>query len=210
MPPPDWLAVLRAYVMTYPEVGLFQGSCRPQIVRNAPFIVRLGHDLGFFPRGFDNRGLLYFAHATAWACNKSLLLESGGVIGDEGGMLGVLTLTERVMKAGASSLYASDWQTRFQLDSTPKRLLQRFYLDGYFGAKHIVATNDHELAARLFSTAGLHGSISAAWRFAMENFKIWRFANPSYALHAPNFLLLLAVGFARQFGWRAGLTRNRN
>jgi len=111
------------------------------------------------------------------------------------------------MKAGGSSLYAPDWQIQFRVDATLMKLLRRFYQDGYYAAKHLVVTKDHDLAARVFSVGGLRGSVAAAWRFTIGNFKVWRFANRSLLLHPPVFLLLFLVGFSRQAGWRAGLKR---
>jgi hypothetical protein len=204
--PPDWLAVLRAYIATYPEIDLFHGNCRPQDAGHAGFIERMSYDLGLFPHTPDKGGTLCFAHATNWACNKSLLVGSGGLThGDNA--LGVWTLTERVMKAGASSMYASDWQCRFRIDSTPTKLLRRFYQDGYYGAQHVVVAKDRDLASRFFSARGLDGLMKAAWRFTTDRFNAWRLVNRSFLLHAPAFLLLLSVGFARQVGWLAGLKR---
>jgi glycosyltransferase involved in cell wall biosynthesis len=207
VPPPDWLEVLRAYAIAYPEVEVFQGSCPPQEMRGAGFVERISHNLGLFPRTAEHGGILRFAHAGNWACNKSLLIRSGGLIHDKIGVLGVRTLMERVMKAGGSSVHAPDWQMQFRIDSTLTKLLRRFYQDGYYGAKHLVLTMDRDLAARFFSVRDLYGSTAAAWRFAIDNFNVWRFANRSFLLHAPAFLLLLLVGLARQAGWLAGLKR---
>jgi hypothetical protein len=202
--PPDWLAVLKAHIVTYPEVELFHGSCRPQAVEGAGLLERMSYDLGLFPRTPDYGGILCFAHAANWACDKSLLVGSGGLTHDKQA-LGVRTLTERVMRAGASSIYASEWQSGFRIDSTLMKLLQRFYHDGYYGAKHVDVTKDRDLASGFVSVRGLGGLTEAAWRFATDNFTAWRFANGFFLLNMPAFLLLLSVGLARQVGWLAGL-----
>ena len=205
--PPDWLAVLRANIVSYSEVELFHGSCQPEEEDGSGgFIAHVSRDLGFFPRTPDRGGILCFAHAAIWACNRSLLAGAGGLTHD-GSALGVWTLAERAMKAGASSMYASEWQSGFRIDPTLMALLRRFYRDGYYGAKHVVVTKDREIASRLFSVGGLNGSIGTAWQFTTDHFKGWRFANRSFLLDVPVFLLLLSVGLARQAGWHAGLRR---
>jgi hypothetical protein len=205
LPPPDWLAVLGACITTYPEVELFHGTCRPRAIEGAGLVERVGYDLGLFPHSADHGGVLYFAQVAGFACSKSLLVGSGGLAQDAMQAFGVWTLTERIMKAGGSSLHVSDWQTRFRVDSTLMQLLRRVYQDGRYGAMHVAVTKDRDVASRFFSTHGLRGSIAAAWRFAVDNFRVWRFADRPFLLHAPAFLLLLAAGLARQAGWRAGL-----
>ncbi|MGO9483299.1 MAG: glycosyltransferase [Rhodomicrobium sp.] len=209
LPPPEWFEMLGAYIAAYPEIELFQGSCHPLITGRAGFIERMCRDLGFYPRGAGQEGLLCFAHASNWACSKALLRSGGGFANDEGEPLGFWTLTERILKAGGSSLNAADWRTQFRTDRTAMGLLRRFYQEGYYAAKHVIATKDRDIAVNLFSPGGLRGAIASTWRFAAANFKVWRFANRSSILHAPVFLLLLSVGIARQAGWAAGIKRSR-
>jgi glycosyltransferase involved in cell wall biosynthesis len=206
IPPPDWLAVLRAYIVTYPEIGVFHGNCLPQDVERAGFIERMNYDLGLFPRTLDCGGIIRFAHAGNWACDRSLLIGPGGLTHDMK-TLGFWTLTQRAMKAGASGMYASEWQSRFRIDSSLVKLLRRFYHDGYYGAKHVMMTKDRKLASGFSSVGGFDGLTKAAWKFALDRFKSWRFADRSFLLHAPAFLLLLSVGLAHQAGWLAGLKR---
>ena len=205
-PPPDWLAVLKAHIITCPEAELFLGNCRPQRVGGEGRVERISYDLGLFPRTSDRGGILWFAHAANWACHRSLLVGSGGLTHD-GSALGVWTLTERAMNAGASSIHASEWQSVFRIDSTLMKLLRRFYRDGYYGAKHFAVTKDRSLALTLFPARGLDGAIAAAWRFATDGFGHWRLADGSFIGHAPAFLLLLSAGLARQIGWLAGLRK---
>jgi glycosyltransferase involved in cell wall biosynthesis len=206
IPPPDWLAVLRAYIITYPAAALFHGSCLPQDIGRAGFIERMSYDLGLFPRTPDHGGIIRFAHVANWACDKSFLIGPGGLTHDEKA-LGVWALTERAMKAGASSMYAPEWQSRFRIDSSLVKLLRRFYRDGYYGAKHVAVTKERNLASRFSSVRGFDRLTETAWRFAIDRFKSWRFADRSFLLHAPAFLLLLSVGFAHRAGWLAGLKR---
>ena len=207
LPPPEWLQTLAAYIEAYPEIELFQGSCRPlKIEDGGGLLERMCHDLGFYPRGARHEGLLCFDHASNWACSSSLLWSSGGFANEGGEPLGFWTLTDRILKAGASSLNAADWQTQFNLDATLARLLRRFYQEGGYAAKHVTATKDQDIAA-LFSPPGWWGAIASTWRFTIANFRVWRFANRYLILYAPVFLLLLSVGIARQLGWSAGMRR---
>jgi hypothetical protein len=123
-------------------------------------------------------------------------------------VLGVCTLTERVMRAGGSSLYARDWQTRFHIDSTLIKLLRRFYEDGRYAAKHATATKDRDFASKFFALLGPRGSIAAIWQFTSTNFRIWRFADRALVLYLPAFLVLLLVSLARQIGLIVGLGHN--
>ena len=205
-PPPDWLAILKAHIITCPEAELFLGSCRPQRVGGEGLIERIGYDLGLFPRTPDRGGILWFTHVANWACHRSLLVGSGGLTHD-GSALDILTLTERAMNAGASSIYASEWQSVFRIDSTVMKLLRRFYRDGYYGANHFAVTKDRSLTLELFPARSLDGATAAAWRFATDGFRHWRRADGSFIGHAPAFLLLLSAGLARQFGWLAGLRK---
>jgi glycosyltransferase involved in cell wall biosynthesis len=209
VPPPDWLATLVAQLTTHPEIELFHGSCQPLMTDRAGFIERLGRDLGFYPRAAGQQGLLYFAHSANWACSRALLCASGGFSDRQGDLLGMWTLTERVMRVGGSCLNAPEWQTLFRMDATLAGLWRRFYWDGYYGARHVTATDDRDVAVRLFSLHGLPGSAAAAWKFALSNLRVWRFANRSVVLSLLVLILLLSFGIARQAGWYAGRRRPR-
>jgi glycosyltransferase involved in cell wall biosynthesis len=206
-PPSDWLAVLRAYIITYPEVKIFQGSCRPYESEGAGFIKRITSELKFFPRTVAQDGVLEFTHAATWACNRSLLIRSGGLTDNKMEALGVRTLMGRVMKAGGSSLYAPDWETWFQMDSTLTELLPRFYQDGYYAAKHGIVMKDRDITSIFFAGGRPRRLIIGAWRFAIKNFEVWRFTKRSLLLYGPAFLLLFLAGIARQIGWLMGVKR---
>jgi GT2 family glycosyltransferase len=205
LPSHDWLATLRAYIMTYPEVELFHGRCRPLEAAAPGFVERLSYDLGFFPRAADNGGLLRFGRAVSWACDESLLAIAGGLTKEKTETLDGWTLTERVLEAGASSLDAPDWQASLVVDSTLVQLLRCFFREGYHGAKHAVASKDSDLVSGAVSEGSLRGSIVAAWRFMADHLKVWRFERRSFLAHAPACLILLSIGLVRQVGWRAGL-----
>jgi glycosyltransferase involved in cell wall biosynthesis len=207
VPSRDWLKVLMACIKTYPEVELFRGSCRPANSRAACFIERLAYDLGFFPNTTGYGGVLQFAHLASWACDKYLLMRSGDLTSDEAQALGVYTLTERVRRAGGSSLYIADWQALYPMESTLIALLRRFYEDGWYAAKHFVVTKDLDFASNFFLRPGSGGLIAAVSRFTNDNFKVWRFGDQAFGLYVPAFLLLLLVGIARQVGWIAGLRK---
>ena len=100
LPASDWLTVLKSYITTYPEIDLFQGTCVPMQIGQGSFIERSGYRLGLFPGATNNRGVLRFAHAANWACNKALLINAGGLVDDKGAVVGLCTLTVCVMTAG--------------------------------------------------------------------------------------------------------------
>jgi glycosyltransferase involved in cell wall biosynthesis len=208
LPDSEWLGTLAAYIATYPEIDLFQGSCRPSRTEGTGFIERMCHDLGFYPRGIGHEGLLCFAHASNWACKRALLGRSGGFVDDKGEPLSFWTITEQILRVGGSSVNAGDWQTQFRADVTLVGLLRRFYQDGYYAAKHVIATSDRNIPMKLFGPCSLRGTLASAWKFAMANFRVWRFRPQSAMLYGPVFILLLSVGIARQAGWVAGIKRS--
>jgi hypothetical protein len=203
-PPTDWLATLAAYLRVHPEAQLFHGSCQPTMANRAGIIQRVSQDLGFYPRAASEQGLLYFAHAANWACTASLLQASGGFTDRRGDLLGLWTLTERALRAGGSCLNAPEWQTQFRMDATLRGLWRRFYWDSFYAARHAIATDDSGAIETMFSPHGLSGSVSATWKFAQSNLRVWRYGNPSALLSMPIMLLLLSLGIARQVGWHIG------
>lgn len=207
LPLSDWLSVLIAYIGTYPEVDLFHGNCSPLQGRPASFVEFLSLELGLFPRTGSNGGAFHFSHVANWACRKSLLTASGGLVHGRTKLLDSCTLRDRVMTAGASSLYAPDWQSRFRVDATLMSLLRTAYTDGYYAVTHMAVTQDSARAARVFLGRGVWGSIAAAWRFTLVNYKRWWNTNRTLFLHPPAFLLLLLASISRQTGWLAGLRR---
>ena len=208
IPLPDWLATLQAHVVAYPEVDLFQGYCRPVAAENAGLIERVAYHLGFYPRVTDRDGFLCFAHAANWACNSSLLRNAGGFIDDEGKLRSLWTVSERVLRAGGSWLNAPDWQTGFRMDRTLGGLLRRFYLDGYYGARHAIETSNGDVTIGSFSLRGLRSRFASVWKFTAGNTRVWRFANRSAVMHALVFVMLLMIGAAREVGFGVGSRRS--
>ena len=202
--PSNWLAVLRAYIITYPEIDVFQGASRRYEIGRTGFLERIAYDLGLFPHTVEPGGVLRFANATSWACNRSLLLESGGLTNDKMEPLEVQTLTQRVLKAGGSSLDTPDWQTRFRMDTTLRRLLGRSYQDGYYAAEHAIIMKDRDLAPIYVGRSGLLGMTAAAWQFVVRNFEVRRLTAGSLLLHVPALVLLILAAIARQIGWVVG------
>jgi glycosyltransferase involved in cell wall biosynthesis len=205
LPPPDWLSALAAYIVTYPEIELFDGNFSPLQGRPANFVESLSLELGLFPRAGSNGRASHCSHVAHWACRKSLLTASGGLVHDRTKLLDSRTLRERVMKAGASRLYAPDWQIRFRVDATLTSLLWTAYTDGFYAVTDMAITQDRERAAQVFRGRGVRGSIAAAWRFTLVNYKGWWNSNRTLFQHLPAFLLLMSI--SRQNGWLAGLRR---
>jgi glycosyltransferase involved in cell wall biosynthesis len=203
-PPPDWLSVLVAYVGTYPEVEIFHGCCRPTHGRGGHLIESLSVELSLFGRTDDNGGALRWGRSAAWACRKSLLSARAASINDGARLLDPRSLAECIMGAGASSLYAPDWQMRIRADTAVASLTRSAYRDGYDDASGKLAMRHRDLAKQDFLGSGVTGSIAAAWRFAHANYRRWKHAQRNLLLHPPAFLLLLLAGASRQVGWLAG------
>jgi glycosyltransferase involved in cell wall biosynthesis len=203
--PRDWLPILRAYIVTYPEIELFHGHCQPCAATRASFMERLGMDLGLFPNAANNGGLLHFTHGANWAFDRSLLSRSGWFTDKSAKMLGDLTLAERLLRIGGSSLFAGEWQTCFQVETSFLRMLRGFCRDGHLAARHFAITKGS--AGSNDSVCGLGGTTATVWQFASDNFRTWRLAKRSAFLYAPAFLLLLLIALSRQIGWLAGRMR---
>jgi hypothetical protein len=207
LPAPDWLAVLAAYVATYPEVGLFHGRCWPVLGQPPRLMESLCLALGLFAPAESEGAPCRFSRVAPWACRKSLLTSAMSAH-DRADLLGSPALTDRLVQAGASSLAASDWHMRFRVPATLKSLLRTAYLDGHDTAAHGLVARDGD-PTRLWRREGVGGPIAAAWRFARAKYRSWRPAKRNLLLHLPAFLLLFLAGASRHVGWQAGRRRNR-
>jgi hypothetical protein len=56
MIPSDWLSTLSACIISFPEVELFFGNCRPIKRENASHLQRLAYDLELYPRAVEGDG----------------------------------------------------------------------------------------------------------------------------------------------------------
>jgi hypothetical protein len=203
LPSRDWLRLLTSYINTYPEIDLFRGNIRVSKIRRSHFVERLGYELGLFPSTAEDGGILQFAHYASWACDRSLLIRSGGITDNKNQALGCYSLTERVMRVGGSSLYAADWRMLFRMDSTLSGLLKRSYEDGKCASKHLAARASGDAG---FEVPKVRASIAATLRFTRRHFRIWRFGDRSVLLCLPAFFVLLLIALTRQAGLLARST----
>jgi glycosyltransferase involved in cell wall biosynthesis len=204
LPPSDWVSVLSALVLTYPEVDVFHGSCWPMQREPGGFLQSLCLDLGLFADAANNGGAFRFSRVANWACRKWPLGDGAPLVDDRGRLLASGTLINLIARAGGSSLYAPDWQMLFRVDTTLAEVLRSAYWDGYGSATHMLLTQGRDTKTQIPAGAGADGLRSTAWRFAQTNYRRWRHAKQNPLLRPPAFLLLLVAGASRQVGWLMG------
>jgi hypothetical protein len=84
---------------------------------------------------------------------------------DESSFDNAWNLSYRLLRAGARTQNAKEWQSAYQPDSQLRPLLARAFREGYLAGQHVVGARDDEGADRIFIGGR---SLLGAWRRSVQ------------------------------------------
>lgn len=161
IPPPFWLAWIRAHVTASPEIDLFAGSTRSALTKDASAWQRLLNLPMSYPAAHIGQEGLLTAVTACSVMRREAYEAAGGFPSHIRGAAEDCYLTQAILRSGGCYAAPSEITTRHKANTSLREMRKRYRWYGKGGVQTSFAQDNWMLAE-----TGSDGSLRDAWRTA--------------------------------------------